>query len=225
MSEPGLSFPHPMLADKAGLVAIGGDLSSERLLLAYRFGIFPWYTASQPILWWSPDPRCILWPAQVIISKSMQSLLKRNQWKVTADHCFDEVISNCQNINRREQTGTWITDEMTTAYRQLHALGHAHSIEVWEEDRIVGGLYGLSLGKIFYGESMFSKISNASKFGFIRLVEFLRHQDFMLIDCQQDTPHLRSMGADLISRKDFLHCLRQNALRTDHVGSWSSWFG
>ncbi len=224
MSDPELYFPHPSLADEEGLLAIGGDLQPDRLLLAYRFGIFPWYNNDQPILWWSPDPRCVLYPGNLRVSKSMRTLLKKISWTATADVEFIQVITQCQKIKRAHQSGTWITQDMLDAYINLHHRGYAHSIEVWDGKRLIGGLYGLSLGKVFFGESMFSLRDNASKYAFVKLVQHLEHQGFTLIDCQQDTPHLRSLGATTIPRSEFLEYLRKNLLEEDLNGSWSDWF-
>ncbi len=203
-------FPHPLAADPEGLLAIGGDLSSQRLILAYQFGIFPWYAQGQEILWWSPDPRCVLFPRDLIIHKSMARLLRKGPFRVSFNRTFHEVIRHCQQTKRRGQEGTWITEDMITAYLNLHHQGYAHSIEVWQNDDLVGGLYGISLGKVFFGESMFSLVSDASKYGFIHLVQYLRAQGCLLIDCQQDTPHLRSLGALPIPRIDFMGILEKN---------------
>ena len=216
-----LLFPHPEMADADGLLAIGGDLSPERLLVAYHFGIFPWYSENQPLLWWSPDPRCVLFPSRLSISKSMRTVLRKQTFQVTVDQNFEQIIHHCSKVKRRNQTGTWITKDMIDAYLNLHQMGYAHSVEVRTEKSLVGGLYGISLGKIFFGESMFSLIPNASKFGFIRLVQILNQEGFSLIDCQQDTPHLRSLGAELISRKHFLKYLRKNQLIPDDIELWS----
>lgn len=202
---------------------MGGDLTVETLLLAYRFGIFPWYSEGQPILWWSPDPRCILWPDDLRVSKSMRSLLSKDPYRITADHAFEDVIQACKNHKRKDQDGTWITDEMQYAYQKLHHFGAAHSIEVWQGSDLVAGLYGLSLGKVFFGESMFTRVSNGSKYGFIKLVRKLKEANYKLIDCQQNTTHLRSLGATLISQEDFLNYLKKNMLLTEDFGSWRDW--
>lgn len=202
---------------------MGGDLHEETLLLAYRFGIFPWYSEGQPILWWFPDPRCILWPDNLKISKSMRSLLKQKLFRVTADHAFEQVMQACRTVKRKDQDGTWITDEMQWAYQKLHLGGVAHSIEVWENDNLVAGLYGVSIGKIFFGESMFTTVANGSKYGFICLVQKLKDLGYKLIDCQQDTPHLRSLGATTISKEEFLTYLRENMLEKDNFSSWRDW--
>ena len=223
-NDPGLYFPHPAYyCTEDGLLAIGGDLSPQRLLLAYHFGIFPWYSEGYEILWWSPDPRCVLFPENLKISKSMRNLIRKKAFTVTADLEFEKVITCCQKTNRPGQEGTWITEDMIKAYCYLHHMGIAHSIEVWEEDQMVGGLYGLSLGKVFFGESMFSHASNASKYGFIALVQKLRSLKYAVIDCQQDTPHLKSLGAQLTPRTEFMQMLKINRLRAENPGPWSSW--
>lgn len=217
-------FPPPHLAEPDGLLALGGDLSMERLLEAYSQGIFPWYSRKEPILWWSPDPRFVLWPAELKVSKSMRKVLRDGQFDLSLDRDFRAVIHACQEIPRPGQRGTWITEEMLEAYCQLHELGYAHSVEVWQAGTLVGGLYGISLGRSFFGESMFARVSNASKAGFIHLVRTLDAAGFDLIDCQVHTEHLESLGATLIPRKTFLTAL-QNSLRHDTLrGNWASFF-
>lgn len=201
-------FPSPELARKDGLLAIGGDLSEERLLKAYSMGIFPWYTEDSPILWWSPDPRLILVPEEVKVSKSLRKVINKDIFKVTMNTAFEKVIRSCSEVDRKGQNGTWITEEMVEAYVRLHKAGYAHSIESWHEGELVGGLYGIILGKAFFGESMFSNMSNASKVAFVWLVEKLREQGFKLIDCQVTTGHLISLGAKEVTRKEFLEKLR-----------------
>ena len=203
-------FPSIENSDADGLLAVGGDLSPERLLLAYRSGIFPWYEKDQPILWWSPDPRMVLFPQHLKVSKSMRLLFKKEAFKVTYNQDFEAVIQNCAAVKREGQNGTWITDEMISAYIQLHEQGFATSVEVWEDDELVGGLYGIYLKEkqIFCGESMFTKVSNASKYGFISLVEKLKNEGLQLIDCQVYTPHLESLGACEIHREEFLTYLK-----------------
>jgi len=199
-----LDFPpaEQALDDPNGLLALGGDLSPQRLELAYRRGIFPWYQDGQPLLWWSPDPRTVLFPAELHVSRSMRKLLRRNPFKVTFDQDFPSVMAGC--AEPRDYTdATWITQDMFDAYCHLHQLGLAHSVEVWEDDTLVGGLYGIALGRLFFGESMFSRRDNASKTGFITLVEQLRQWGFELIDCQMPTDHLFSLGAQSMSRADF----------------------
>lgn len=203
-------MPDPSQADKEGLVAIGGDLDDKRLINAYKSGIFPWYEEGSEILWWSPDPRLVLFPKELKISKSMRNLLKKNYFNVTYNQKFDEVIANCKNIERNDQGGTWITDEMERAYIKLNELGYAHSVEVWHENELVGGLYGIKLGNIYFGESMYSKVSNASKIGFVHLVNDLSKKGIELIDCQIKTDHLISMGAREIFRSDFIKILKSN---------------
>ncbi|MDT0678424.1 leucyl/phenylalanyl-tRNA--protein transferase [Autumnicola musiva] len=203
-------FPPVEYAHEDGLLAIGGDLSLQRLKSAYEQGIFPWYDASQPILWWSPDPRMVLFPENLKISKSMKQLLKKNAFQVSFNKDFTTVINNCASIKRKGQNGTWLTKEMKDAYRGLHQMGLAISVEVWSEEELVGGLYGIYLRekKIFCGESMFTKVSNASKYGFIHLVKALRKDGVKLIDCQVYTKHLESLGAEEISRSEFLDYLK-----------------
>lgn len=201
-----LWFPPVEEALPDGLLAIGGNLSTERLLLAYRNGIFPWYDDETP-LWWCPDPRFVLFPDNLKVSKSMLQLLKRDAFEFTVNKAFPEVIARCGNATRKDQDGTWITTDVMTAYTRLHELGIAHSAEVWQAGNLVGGLYGVRLGKVFYGESMFSDISNASKYAFIRYVELLKKENVGLIDCQVYTDHLESLGAEMIPRKRFIDLL------------------
>jgi len=199
-----LTFP-PLakaLREPDGLLAAGGDLSPERLVAAYRHGCFPWYQDGQPLLWWSPDPRTVLFPDELHVSRSMAKLLRQGRYRVSFDQDFAAVIRACA-APRTYADGTWITDNMQTAYIDLHARGLAHSVEVWEGDQLVGGLYGLAMGQLFFGESMFSRADNASKVGFTRLVEHLRDAGFALIDCQMPTQHLQSLGARSISRTEF----------------------
>lgn len=202
-----LAFPSIHEADKDGLLAIGGDLSEGRLLLAYHSGIFPWFNEGEPILWWSPDPRFVLFPDKLKVSKSMKKLLRDEAFRVTFNQNFEEVISNCAVIKRDGQADTWITEGMKAAYINLYKKGYAQSVEVWQNDKIVGGLYGINLGTIFCGESMFSKVSNASKYGFIKLVESLKSRNYKLIDCQVHTLHLESLGAESIPREEFVKYL------------------
>jgi leucyl/phenylalanyl-tRNA--protein transferase len=214
-------FPHPLSASPEGILAIGGDLSLERLKLAYAFGIFPWYSSNEPILWWFPDPRCVLEPRGILVSKSMHRFIKKASFRVTFDTAFDRVIVQCRNIERKGETGTWIQPEMIEAYVALHEEGYAHSVEIWLENALVGGLYGVAYGKVFFGESMFSVVSNASKYALIMLTGFLEKKGFWLIDCQQDTPHMRSMGAGLISGRKFHHLLQENRLVGNEPGKWT----
>lgn len=203
-----LIFPPVHLAEPDGLLAMGGDLSPERLLLAYRNGIFPWYEG-EPILWWSTDPRFVLVPAELKVNKSTKTLLKKNEFVFTVNKAFATVIHNCKEIKRPGQNGTWITDEVEKAYCKLHELGHAHSAEVWKDNELVGGLYGIRMGKVFFGESMFSKVSNASRFAFINYIQLLKEDGVQLIDCQVYTEYLESLGARMISRTDFVRQLKE----------------
>lgn len=203
-----LVFPPVHLSEPDGLLAMGGDLSTERLLLAYRSGIFPWFDGDIP-LWWCPDPRFVLFPAEINVSKSMKQLLKRNAFEFTINKAFATVINNCKTTARKDQEGTWITNEVKNAYIQLHHLGHAHSAEAWLNNELVGGCYGVRLGNVFFGESMFSKVSNASKYAFISYVEQLKKENVQLIDCQVYTEHLESLGARMIARTEFIGLLNQ----------------
>jgi leucyl/phenylalanyl-tRNA--protein transferase len=223
LSEDSLDFPPAYLANWQGILAVGGDLSPERLLTAYQNGIFPWFNEEDPILWWSPDPRFVLFPDELKVSKSMRPYFNQGKFQVTLDQEFEQVMRNCQKTYREGQSGeTWITTDMLNAYVRLHQLGYAHSVEVWDGVNLVGGLYGLSLGKVFFGESMFSHVSNASKFGFITLVRKLINLGFNLIDCQQETEYLGSLGARPIPRIDFLELLEKNETEPTLVGSWSA---
>ena len=203
-----LWFPPVDHALEDGLLAMGGDLNTERLLLAYRKGIFPWYDGDTP-LWWCPDPRFVLFPHELKVSKSMQQLLKRKAFTITTNKVFAQVIHNCKNVLRDGQDGTWITDDVEKAYTQLHQKGFAHSAEVWQNNELVGGLYGIRLGKVFFGESMFSHVSNASKFAFISYVQQLKNESVALIDCQVYTEHLESLGARMIPRSSFIDLLNK----------------
>jgi leucyl/phenylalanyl-tRNA--protein transferase len=197
-------FPPVSETSPEGILAIGGDLQPERLLLAYRSGIFPWYNEDEPIIWWSPDPRMVLFPDDLRVSKSMRQLLRRNPFTVTYNQAFEQVIFNCATIYRPGQFDTWITSEMEKAYIELHKMGYATSVEVWRDEKLVGGIYGIDLGHMFCGESMFSHESNASKFGFIHLVEKLKNNGCQLIDCQIYTDHLASLGAYEVPREVYL---------------------
>jgi len=204
--EDEISFPPVHLAEPDGLLAIGGDLSPKRLLDAYKKGIFPWYEGEY-ILWWCPDPRFVLFPGELKISHSMKQLLRQDNFQFTIDKAFDKVIHQCRMMKRKEQHGTWITDAVEKAFNKMHLLGHAHSAETWNGDQLVGGLYGIRMGKVFFGESMFSTVSNASKFAFINYVQQLKNEGVELIDCQVHTPHLESLGARMIPREEFVHLL------------------
>ncbi len=199
-----LYFPPIHQADEDGLLAIGGDLGTERLLLAYRSGIFPWYSDDEPILWWSPNPRFVLYPTELKISKSMKTVLNKQLFTFTINKDFNAVMQHCKNVNRPGQDGTWISNEVITAYTNLHQQGYAISAETWQNNTLVGGLYGIKLGNIFFGESMFSLVPNASKFAFIKLVQLLQQQGVVLIDCQIYTEHLESLGARMIEREEFV---------------------
>ena len=202
-----LYFPPVHFAEHDGLLAMGGDLSPERLLLAYRNGIFPWYE-EEPILWWSPDPRFVLFPSELKINKSIKPLLKRNEFDFTINKAFKAVIVQCKKIDRPGQDGTWITEEVEKAYLKMHELGYAHSAEVWKDGELVGGFYGIKLGKVFFGESMFSKVSNASRYAFIKYIEQLKKEGIELIDCQVYTEYLESFGARMITGREFIGLLK-----------------
>lgn len=197
-------FPDITAADAHGLLAVGGDLRPETLLMAYRSGIFPWYNEGEPICWYAPPERCIIYPDKIKVSKSMKQLLRKGMFRYSLNEAFDAVIHNCANITRPEQDGTWIVSEMEQAYKKMHQLGHAHSVEVWQNDMLAGGLYGIVQGGVFCGESMFSLVPNASKAALIHLCEAF---SFKLIDCQVPNPHLLSMGAELVSRSHFMELL------------------
>lgn len=207
---PDLWFPPVSNASDDGLLAAGGDLEPARLLLAYKSGIFPWFNDDSLILWWSPDPRMVLFPEKIRISKSMRRLIKSDRFRLTRNADFDAVISHCAKAKRPNQEGTWITDQMVEAYRTLHISGLAVSYEVWEENELVGGLYGMDLGSVFCGESMFSRVSNASKFAFINMAQEMAEKGYAMIDCQMYTPHLASLGAETISRAEFIRILKAN---------------
>ncbi len=204
-------FPHPdnALTDPDGLLAAGGDLSPERIVSAYLQGIFPWYSDGQPILWWSPDPRAVLFPDKLHVSRSLKKLIRQKKYTTTIDQAFEQVIAHCAQTPRNAQDGTWITSEMQQAYSKLHKLGVAHSAECWLDGQLVGGLYGLALGKVFFGESMFSHRSNASKLAFVHLLDELTNSGYALVDCQVTTEHLLSLGAEEIPRSQFLKLVEQ----------------
>ncbi|WP_419664024.1 Aat: leucyl/phenylalanyl-tRNA--protein transferase [Desulfosarcina variabilis str. Montpellier] len=204
-----LSFPPAHLAIKEGLLAVGGDLTVDRLLTAYRSGVFPWYADGDPILWWSPDPRLVLYPQELRVSKSLKRVINKDLFQITFNNAFETVIRGCAETKRSYGDGTWITDEMKDAYCRLHRHGYAHSVEAWQSGNLVGGLYGVIIGRIFFGESMFSKVSNSSKVAFVRLVQHLKRLQFVLIDCQVKTDHLMRFGAREIPRKVFLEQLKK----------------
>lgn len=201
-------FPPVHLAEPDGLLAMGGDLSPERLLLAYKSGIFPWYEGDT-ILWWCPHPRFVLFPEEFKMSKSLKTVLNKNAFEFTINKAFAQVIHHCKEIKRPGQQGTWITDEVEKAYCKMHELGHAHSAEVWKDGKLAGGLYGIKMGKVFFGESMFSKETNASRYGFTNYVQQLKKEGIELIDCQVYTAYLESFGARMIDRKKFIALLRE----------------
>ncbi len=205
-----LYFPPVDMADEEGLLAIGGDLSSERLLLAYHSAIFPWYNEDEPICWWSPNPRFVLYPAELKVSNSMKTVLQNGKYRFTTNRAFVQVIQNCKTVSRHAQDGTWISPAMQKAYTTLHELGYAHSAETWQDGELIGGLYGIRLGNIFFGESMFSLKPNASKFAFINYVRQLQKENVQLIDCQLHTNHLETLGARMIPRQQFIEMLVTN---------------
>ena len=208
------------LREPDGLLAAGGDLTPDTLVKAYRRGIFPWYSGDQPILWWSPDPRCVLKPGQIKISRSLTKTLKHKPFKISIDQAFEQVIEACAGP-RRGDDGTWLSPEMIRAYIELHALGHAHSVECWHDNELVGGLYGLAIGQVFFGESMFSWMTDASKIALVRLNELLQSWDYQLIDCQIGNPHLSSLGAQLIPRSQFIALVEQYRDTPPHPAAWA----
>jgi leucyl/phenylalanyl-tRNA--protein transferase len=214
-------FPDPELADPSGLLAVGGDLQPSRLLQAYANGIFPWYSEGQPILWHSPDPRFVLFPRELRVSRSLRQTIRKDSFRITLDEAFEEVIERCAAVPRPGQDGTWITDEMIDGYIELHRLGLAHSAEAWSGGELVGGLYGVSLGSIFFGESMFADRSDASKVAFVTLVEQLLRWDFSLIDSQVHTDHLERFGSTEIPRARYLRLLREALDTETRRGPWS----
>jgi len=216
-------FPPPELADPDGLLAVGGDLSPKRLLMAYRMGIFPWFSTGEPILWWSPDPRLVLEPAGIHISKSLHKEIRQKKYEIRLDTAFPSVIEACAAAPRKIGDGTWITEEMKIAYIRLHELGFAHSIECWQGENLVGGLYGVSIGRIFCGESMFSRLPNTSKISLVALADVLKSKDFHLIDCQIPTSHLISLGAFELKRAEFLKRLEKAVQYPSLTGKWSNW--
>ena len=221
LAKDDIAFPPADLANEDGILALGGDLSVPRLIEAYQNGIFPWFNEQDPFIWWSPDPRFVLYPKDLKVAKSMRSYFNQKKFQVTVDQEFETVMRNCQQAKREGQGGdTWITESMIQGYVDLHHAGYAHSIEVWKEAELVGGLYGVALGKVFFGESMFSSVSNASKAGFITLVQKLKALNFGLIDCQVHTKHLESLGAEEITRTAFLAELETELEKDTFRGSW-----
>ena len=218
---PDVAFPDPARAEPDGLLAVGGDLRPERLLAAYALGIFPWFDDSSPILWWSPDPRLVLEPERLHVSRSLQRTIRRGRFRVTADTAFERVIRRCAARRRPGQRGTWITRDMVDGYVQLHRLGIAHAFEAWEGDALAGGLYGVSLGAAFFGESMFADRPDASKVAFVHAVEWLSARGIRLVDCQVRTEHLVSLGAREIPRREFLARLARALDEPTHHGRWA----
>ncbi|MFW6366156.1 MAG: leucyl/phenylalanyl-tRNA--protein transferase [Spirochaetota bacterium] len=216
-----LLFPPVHLAEPDGMLAYGGDLSVDRLLLAYKSGIFPWFNEENPIIWWSPNPRFVIFPERVHFSRSMKKILKRGEFEIFVDRDFRRVIRNCAVVPRGHQKGTWITDRMRDAYIILHEEGYAHSFEAWQDGELVGGLYGISLGRLFFGESMFQHASNASKAAFLTMTAFVRELGFLVIDSQVYTKHLASLGAEHISRDDYLKLVRKGLEYDTIRGSWA----
>jgi len=217
-----LKFPPVHKANRQGIVAVGGDLRIERLLLAYRSGIFPWYSEGQPIIWHSPDPRFVLFPADLKVSSSLKRTIRSGRFRVTFDTDFRSVIINCSTAMRPDQDGTWITREMLEAYCALHDAGYAHSVETWKDDKLAGGLYGVTVGKCFCGESMFTLVPDASKVAFVALVKHLSSMNFTVIDCQVYTEHLERFGASFVSRNDFITFLRETPDQKSISGKWKS---
>ncbi len=215
-----ITFPPPHLASSEGLLAVGGDISQERLLLAYRMGIFPWFSDDEPILWWSPDPRLVLYPREIKISKTLKKIMKKGLFKVTMDSAFIQVINQCAKIRLQNNKGTWIVEDMIDAYCKLHESGFAHSVETWYQGELAGGLYGVSLGRCFFGESMFTRISNASNVALVKLVEYLNALSFDVIDCQLTTEHLLRFGAREIPRITFLKQLEVSLKTPTKKGKW-----
>lgn len=219
LNPQNIHFPNLESSTEEGIVALGGDLKPERLINAYQNGIFPWYSEGDPIIWWSPDPRFILYPNSIYISKRMRRILRQKKYKITFDKDFYSVIKNCQQLPRKNQDGTWITKEMCDAYCILHEKNYAHSIEVWHNNELVGGMYGIYLGKCYFGESMFSKVNNASKIALIYIATLFSKLNFDLIDCQVYTPHLNNLGAKYISRKEFIRII-QNSFNKSNSYHW-----
>lgn len=215
-----IGFPPPHFAESEGLLAIGGDLGEERLLLAYRMGIFPWYSEDDPIIWWSPDPRLVLYPAELRVTRRLARVMRRGEFQVTMDRAFGEVIRECGRTRRENGEGTWLVDEMVEAYERLYRSGFAHSVECWKDGVLAGGLYGVSLGRAFFGESMFMRVSNASKVAFVSLVRQLERWKFPLLDCQVKTDHLMRFGAREVRRRVFLDQLARALRFSTRRGRW-----
>lgn len=220
LNDDTLMFPSALLANDEGLLAIGGKLQEDWLLTAYSQGLFPWYNEGEPILWWSPDPRCVLLPSDVKVHKSMKPILNNPDLEFKFDSDFEQVIDICAKIPRNDQPGTWITKEMKKAYISLHNLGMAHSAEIWSKGKLVGGLYGVSIGGVFFGESMFSHEPNMSKLALIRLCKWLQDRNFLMIDCQVFSPHLTKMGAIMVERIHFLEALKEGLKQPTRKGKW-----
>ena len=216
-----LAFPSPLLAEPDGLLAVGGDLSPVRLINAYRHGIFPWFSEGEPILWWSPNPRTVLYPDKIKISRSLRKTMRREPFRITFDRAYRQVIQACSEP-RRDSPGTWLVPEMIQAYMELYHLGMAHSVEVWQHNRLVGGLYGVAIGSVFFGESMFSRVSDSSKVALVHLCRILRDMEYRLIDCQVYTQHLISLGAEEIPREQFCHHLDNWCTLPRKHTSWTS---
>jgi len=216
-------FPSARESEEGGLVAFGGDLNPNRILKAYQQGIFPWYSEGDPILWWSPNPRLVLFPQKFKASKSFRRVLRNKGFEVYFDRDFEAVISHCANVPRHDQEGTWLTPEMKKAYIELHYMGFAHSVEAYYDNELVGGLYGLALGKGFFGESMFSFMSDASKVSLFALSSLCVEKSYDFIDCQVETPHLLKWGAELVARDAFLDLLEETLEKKTDFGSWRDW--
>lgn len=215
-----LAFPNPEHAESSGLLGVGGDLSANRVLLAYRMGIFPWFSQDQPILWWSPDPRAVLFTEEFRVQRSLRKVVRKKRYTITLDTAFAQVIDACGSVPRPQQDGTWITDEMKATYTELHERGFAHSAEAWLDGELVGGVYGIAIGKLFCGESMFARKPDASKVAFVHLVRQLQRWEFPMIDCQMQTDHLERFGSRLIFRHHFLEGVRSFASRPGIGGKW-----
>jgi leucyl/phenylalanyl-tRNA--protein transferase len=216
-----IAFPPPRLAPKDGLLAVGGDLSQKRLLLAYSMGIFPWFSDNEPIMWWSPDPRLVLYPRDVRVSRTLRKIINKNMFHLTMDSAFDQVINQCAQTRLQNNEGTWLVKDMIDAFCKLHESGFAHSVEAWYNNKLAGGLYGVSLGRCFFGESMFAHFSNASNVALVRLVEYLNDLSFDMIDCQVTTDHLIRFGAREIPRVRFLEQLEKSLEKPTLRGKWS----